>query len=203
LINKKLDNFKTEAGRAKKDIDDSLLILPKNLSMNADAMHNQMIAQRAQANDLAQQISTLLGIKSAQISQRCPQIFQQFNSIRGAIQKAAEADLYYETQFAKSESLAENLNVKGAKLEDLKTQIEQIIRLAEIAADEARKSSGMHETIDAMQKFKTTLADLAKKLNPIFGETLKVVKEVKAEVFICTNKSFIIYCSSFSCIGDS
>ena len=180
-INERLTNFTTEAGRAMKDIEDSLALLPKHLSMEADAKHNQMMAARNQANNLAQQISTIMGIKSAQISTRCPQLFQQFNSSRAALQKAAETDLYYETQLAKSESLADSLNSKGEKLEDLKTQINQIIRLAEIAAEEARKSSGMTATLQAMQTFKSTLDGLAKQLNPIFGETLKLVKEIKKD----------------------
>jgi hypothetical protein len=178
-INERLNNFQTEASRALKDIDETIALLPKQLSMEAEAKHKKMMEIRNQANNIVQQISTIMNIKASQISQRCPQLFQQFNQSRSALQKAAETDLYYETQLAKSESLVDSLNVMGAKLEDLKCQITQIIRSAEIAAEEARKSTGMTATLQAMQTFKATLDDLAKQLNPIFAETVKTVKEVK------------------------
>ena len=182
-INDKLNNFKTEASRAIKDIEESLALLPNSAASDATEKYNELLRLRDEANNLSQQVSTVMGLKSNQISQRCPMLFQQFNQMKAALSQAAESDAYYETMLAKSQSLNDGLIHKGKQLEEKKDQINQILRQADIAAEEARKNSGsgMSAALEADQTMKASFDALANQLNPIFKDTIKLVREVKAE----------------------
>ena len=183
-INSRLDNFKTEANRALKDIDDTLATLPQAASQAAHQKHEEMIRLRNEANNISQQVSTVLGIKSGAVSQRCPQIFQQFNQLKASLIKGSETDVHYETILAQCDSLSDGVNVKGSKLIECKDEINQILRQADIAAENARQSAGggMTSVIEASQQMSAAFDQLANQMNPLFGKTLSLVREVKEDV---------------------
>lgn len=190
-VDNRLSNFREESSHALDDISKTLRDLPTAEFDEATNVHNQLIAKRQEAGDLSARLSQLLGIKAAQISQRNPNIFNQYGQLSQMLQKAYETDGYFEGQLATAQSRADTVRSYAQRLTDLQGSINAILDQAEGAAKLARESNGKstEQTIEAMRSFEAALNELANQLNPIFADTFKIVKEAKAAAASITQES--------------
>jgi len=179
-VSQRLQNFKMEANRALEDITSCIGLVPHEESAALSRLLSEIYAKKSVINEMVSAISALLGQKSAIVSQRMPQAFNQFQSLRASIDQAAQTDLYFETQFGKGASVLTQLETKQRAIEAKRDQINQLLGQADKAAQVAleSKSGSSQEILSQMQGMTQQFDAIAAQMNPVFVETVGMVKDL-------------------------
>ena len=180
-IEAKLAEFKASSKKALEDISATLQLIPKNFIPSLDQKHNELLNIRNQASQLFQQIESLNRVKGHQVNAKFPQIQQKMAENQASFQKAQEADLYYETQFAQASSIYDIFGPKVNRLENLKESINAVLSSADSAAANAKNSKDLplQESMRIMQDMLNEFASLNYQLNPLLSETFNACNESK------------------------